>query len=104
MVEFAGWEMPVQYPKGILQEHLWCRAQAGLFDVSHMGQVRIDGAGAAEAFERLVPGNIAGLAEGNARYTTFTAADGGILDDLIVTRSRDGLFVVVNAGCRDADI
>lgn len=104
MVEFAGWEMPVQYPQGILQEHLWCRAQAGLFDVSHMGQVRIVGAGAAGAFERLVPGNIAGLAEGHARYTVLTGDQGGILDDLIATRTADGLFIVVNAGCRDADI
>ena len=104
MVPFAGWDMPVQYPKGILQEHLWCRAHAGLFDVSHMGQLRIEGADAAAAMERLVPGNIEGLAPGNARYTVLTAPDGGILDDLIVTQAGDHLFTVVNAGCRDQDI
>ncbi len=104
MVPFAGWDMPVQYPKGILQEHLWCRAHAGLFDVSHMGQLRIEGADAATAMERLVPGNIEGLAPGNARYTVLTAPDGGILDDLIVTQAGDHLFTVVNAGCRDQDI
>jgi aminomethyltransferase len=104
MVPFAGWDMPVQYPKGILQEHLWCRAHAGLFDVSHMGQLRIEGADAATAMERLVPGNIEGLAAGHARYTVLTNDDGGILDDLIVTRDRDHLFTVVNAGCREQDV
>jgi aminomethyltransferase len=104
MVPFAGWDMPVQYPKGILQEHLWCRAEAGLFDVSHMGQLRIEGAGAATAMERLVPGNIEGLAPGSARYTVLTADDGGILDDLIVTQAGGYLFTVVNAGCRDQDL
>jgi aminomethyltransferase len=104
MVPFAGWDMPVQYPKGILQEHLWCRANAGLFDVSHMGQLRIEGPNAATAMERLVPGNIEGLAEGSARYTVLTNDDGGILDDLIVTRAGDHLFAVVNAGCREQDV
>jgi aminomethyltransferase len=104
MVAFAGWAMPVQYPQGILAEHQWCRAEAGLFDVSHMGQVRIEGTGAPIAFERLVPGNIVGLAPGQARYTLLTNDAGGILDDLIATRTADGLFVVVNAGCRAADI
>lgn len=104
MVDFAGWAMPVHYPQGILQEHQWCRAEAGLFDVSHMGQVRIEGPGAPMALERLVPGNIIGLPPGQARYTVLTDDAGGILDDLIATRTADGLFVVVNAGCRDADI
>ena len=104
MVDFAGWAMPVQYPQGILQEHHWCRTQAGLFDVSHMGQVRIEGDDAAAALERLVPGNIIELAPGRARYTVFTNDAGGILDDLIATRTDQGLFLVVNAGCRDADI
>ena len=104
MVPFAGWDMPVQYPKGILQEHLWCRAHAGLFDVSHMGQLRIEGTDAATAMERLVPGNIEGLASGSARYTVLTASDGGILDDLIITQAGDHLFTVVNAGCRDQDL
>jgi aminomethyltransferase len=104
MVPFAGWEMPVQYPTGILAEHLHCRAAAALFDVSHMGQVRLDGADAAAALERLVPGDIQGLAPGRARYTQFTDETGGILDDLIVSNAGDHLFLVVNAGCRDADV
>lgn len=108
LVPFAGWEMPVQYPAGIIAEHQHCRAAAGLFDVSHMGQVRVAGPGAAAAFERLVPGNIAGLKPGQARYTVFTNAQGGILDDLIVSiaggEAGDELFVVVNAGGREADL
>jgi aminomethyltransferase len=104
MVPFAGWEMPVQYAAGILAEHQHCRAAAALFDVSHMGQVRLDGADAAAALERLVPGDIQGLAPGRARYTQFTNAEGGILDDLIVSHAGDHLFLVVNAGCRDADV
>ena len=104
MVPFAGWEMPVQYPAGILAEHQHCRAAAALFDVSHMGQVRLDGADAAAALERLVPGDIQSLAPGRARYTQFTNEAGGILDDLIVSQAGDHLFLVVNAGCRDADI
>ena len=104
IVDFAGWSLPVQYPAGIMAEHKHCRDKAGLFDVSHMGQVRLRGADAASAFERLVPGNIEGLKVGRARYTVFTNEQGGVLDDLIVSRTEDGLFVVVNAGCRDADI
>jgi aminomethyltransferase len=105
MVPFAGWEMPVQYPPGILAEHLHCRASAALFDVSHMGQVLVSGPGAAAAFERLVPGNIAGLKPGQARYTLFTTETGGILDDLIVSNAGpDRLFVVVNAGGRAVDL
>jgi aminomethyltransferase len=104
VVDFAGWALPVQYPAGIMAEHRHCREQAVLFDVSHMGQVLIHGDGAALAFERLVPGNITGLGEGRARYTLLTNEAGGVLDDLIVARVAGGLFVVVNAGCRDADI
>ena len=106
LVPFAGWEMPVQYPAGIIAEHQHCRASAALFDVSHMGQVRVAGPGAAAAFERLVPGNIAGLKPGQARYTVFTNDAGGILDDLIVSHAGrpDELFVVVNAGGREADL
>jgi aminomethyltransferase len=104
LVPFAGWEMPVQYPAGILAEHLHCRAAAALFDVSHMGQVRLDGADAAAALERLVPADIVGLAPARARYTQFTDPGGGILDDLIVSNAGDHLFLVVNAGCRDADL
>jgi len=104
MVPFAGYEMPVQYASGILAEHLHTRAAAGLFDVSHMGQVRIHGADAAAAFERLVPADIRGLAPLQQRYTQFTDESGGILDDLMTTRLEDGLFVVVNAACKDDDI
>ena len=104
LVPFAGWEMPVQYPAGILAEHRHCRSAAALFDVSHMGQVRLDGAAAALALEELVPGDIQGLAPGRARYTQLTNAAGGILDDLIVSHAGDHLFVVVNAGNRAADL
>ena len=105
MVPFAGWEMPVQYPAGILAEHLHTRSGAGLFDVSHMGQIVITGPDPAAALERLVPGDIQALVPGKARYTVFTDVEGGVLDDLIVTRDApDRLFVVVNAGRFDHDL
>ena len=104
LVPFAGYEMPVRYEAGIMAEHTHTRTAAGLFDVSHMGQLRLTGPGAAEALERLVPGDIAGLTSGAMRYTQFTNEDGGILDDLIATRTDDGLSLVVNASCKDADI
>lgn len=104
MVPFAGWELPVQYPAGILAEHQHCRTAAALFDVSHMGQVRLDGEGAAAALEGLVSADLQSLAPGRARYTQLTDEAGGIRDDLIVSNAGDHLFVVVNAGNRDADI
>lgn len=104
MVPFAGYEMPVQYPLGILKEHLHTRSQAGLFDVSHMGQLRLAGDGADVALERLVSADIVGLQSGRQRYALFTNAAGGILDDLMVTRLDDELALVVNAACKDADI
>lgn len=104
MVPFAGYEMPVQYPAGILAEHNHTRAKASVFDVSHMGQVSLRGDNPAAALETLVPGDIAGLAAGRMRYTMFTNETGGILDDLMVTNVGDYLFLVVNAGCKDADI
>ena len=104
MVEFAGYEMPVQYPAGIMAEHLHTRTQAGLFDVSHMGQVKLSGDGADKALETLVPGEIQALKPGRQRYTLFTNEQGGILDDLMVTRFNDHLFLVVNAGCKGQDI
>jgi aminomethyltransferase len=104
MVPFGGYDMPVQYPMGILGEHNHTRAAAGLFDVSHMGQVTLHGAGAAEALETLVPGDIKALKEGAIRYSMFTNEAGGILDDLMITNRGDRLFVVVNAGCKEADI
>ena len=109
MVPFAGYEMPVQFPDGVLKEHLHCRAAAGLFDVSHMGQVilrpksgRIEDA--ALALERLVPVDVLGLKPGRQRYGPFTADDGGILDDLMIANRGDHLFLVVNAACKAADI
>ena len=102
-VPFAGFSMPVQYPRGVMAEHLWTRENAGLFDVSHMGQVLLP-AGAAEALEALVPVDVLGLDDGRQRYGFFTDAAGGVLDDLMIARVPGGLFVVVNAGCRDADL
>ncbi len=104
LVDFAGWLLPVQYPPGIMAEHRHCRTAAALFDVSHMVQALIRGAGVAEDFERLVPGDIAGLAEGSLRYTLFTNERGGTLDDLIAGRVPEGVFVVANAARRAADL
>jgi aminomethyltransferase len=104
IVDFAGWAMPVQYPAGIMAEHAACRSKAALFDVSHMGQVELRGDSAARALEALVPSSITALPVGKARYTVFTNADGGILDDLIVSNVGDHLFAVVNASMRDQDI
>ncbi|HEY3911757.1 MAG TPA: glycine cleavage system aminomethyltransferase GcvT [Stellaceae bacterium] len=103
MVPFAGYEMPVQYPAGIIAEHLHTRAKAGLFDVSHMGQLRLGGPDPAASFEALVPGDIRGLRPMRMRYTLLLNGDGGILDDLMTTRLDDSLFVVVNAATKDAD-
>jgi len=109
MVPFAGYEMPVQYPMGVLKEHIHTREKAGLFDVSHMGQVIIrpkagDVADAAVAFESLVPVSVLGLKEGRQRYAMFTNDAGGIMDDLMIANRGDHLFVVVNAACKDADL
>jgi aminomethyltransferase len=104
MVAFAGYDMPVSYPAGIIAEHRHCRASAALFDVSHMGQLRLVGGDAAAALETLVPMDIVDLQPSRQRYALFTAEDGGILDDLMVTRRADDLFVVVNAGCKEADL
>lgn len=104
MVDFAGYDMPVRYPAGILKEHRHTREQAGLFDVSHMGQVRLSGPDAAMALESLVPGNIIGLAPFRQRYTVFTNEHGGILDDLMVTNAGDHLLLVVNAACKQQDV
>lgn len=104
MVPFAGYEMPVQYPDGIKQEHLHTRAHAGLFDVSHMGQIGLRGAGAAQALEQLVPVDVIDLAPGRQRYALFTNDTGGVLDDLMITNAGDHLFLVVNAACKQQDI
>jgi len=103
MVPFAGYAMPVSYPQGILAEHRQCRESAVLFDVSHMGQLRLTGEDAAAALETLVPVDIVGLAPGKQRYALFTDDAGGILDDLMVTRRADHLFLIVNAACKEAD-
>jgi aminomethyltransferase len=111
IVPFAGYEMPVQFRDGIIAEHLHTRTAAGLFDVSHMGQAVISGRNheaAAKALERLVPGDLLGLAPGRIRYTQFTNASGGIRDDLMISRpldpAQDGrLVLVVNASRKDAD-
>ncbi|MBS7690608.1 glycine cleavage system aminomethyltransferase GcvT [Pseudomonas lalucatii] len=105
MVPFAGYDMPVQYPLGVMKEHLHCRDAAGLFDVSHMGQIVLRGADAAQALETLVPVDIIDLPVGMQRYAMFTDANGGILDDLMVARLADDcLFLVVNAACKDQDL
>jgi len=108
MVPFAGYNMPVQYQEGVMQEHLHCREKAGLFDVSHMGQVilRHDGGykEAAAALETLVPVDLLGLGLNRQRYGFFTNARGGILDDLMIANRGDHLFLVVNAACKGDDI
>ncbi len=109
MVPFAGYDMPVQYPAGVMKEHLHTRTEAGIFDVSHMGQVIVKAKSgsyedAALALESLVPVDILGLAEGRQRYGFFTDDSGCILDDLMITHLDDHLFIVVNASCKEADL
>ena len=104
MVPFAGYDMPVQYPLGVLKEHLHTRAHAGLFDVSHMGQVELHGPDAAKALETLVPVDVLGIAAGKQRYALFTNEQGGILDDLMIFNTGSYLHVVVNAACKSQDI
>ncbi|TWI33854.1 glycine cleavage system aminomethyltransferase GcvT [Paracoccus sulfuroxidans] len=104
MVPYAGWEMPVQYPLGVMAEHLHTRAHAGLFDVSHMGQIILRGADAAAVLETLVPADIQGLAPGRQRYGLFTGPEGGILDDLMIANKGDHLLLVVNASRAEHDL
>jgi aminomethyltransferase len=107
MVPFAGYDMPVQYPLGVMKEHQHTRTKAGLFDVSHMGQVILRGAdytSTARALERLIPMDVQGLAEGRQRYGFFTNDAGGILDDLMFANRSDHIFMVVNAACKTADV
>ncbi len=105
MVPFAGYDMPVQYPLGVMKEHVHTREKAGLFDVSHMGQAKLIAhrGDAAVLFEELVPGGITSLKDGFMRYTQLTDDKGGILDDLMATRFGDALWLVVNAACKDTD-
>ena len=109
MVPFAGYELPVNYPAGILREHLHVRSAAGLFDVSHMGQIAVRPrtgslADAAVALERLIPIDVVGLKPGRQRYGFLTNDAGGILDDLMVANRSDHLLLVVNAACKEADL
>ena len=108
MVPFAGYEMPVQYPAGVMKEHLHTRAAAGLFDVSHMGQVILQPKGSYEALalglEALMPVDVLSVVPGRQRYGLFTNETGGILDDLMFANRGDHIFVVVNAACKGADI
>jgi aminomethyltransferase len=108
MVPFAGYEMPVQYASGVMKEHLHTRASAGLFDVSHMGQIALRAKSekvgdAAAALERLVPQDVVAIAPGRQRYAQFTNDDGGILDDLMIANFGSHLFLVVNAACKAED-
>jgi len=104
MVPFAGYEMPVSYPLGIKKEHIHTREKAGLFDVSHMGQIRLVGKNAKKVLESLVPVDIIDLPLMKLRYALFTNKDGGVMDDLMVTNlGDDSLFLVVNAACKEAD-
>jgi aminomethyltransferase len=109
MVDFAGYDMPLSYPAGILKEHLHTRSAAGLFDVSHMGQIVVRPRtgklpDAAAALETLMPMDVVGLPEGRQRYALLTAEDGGILDDLMVANRGDHFLLVVNAACKEDDL
>ncbi|MFK7975946.1 MAG: glycine cleavage system aminomethyltransferase GcvT [Halioglobus sp.] len=105
MVPFAGYDMPVQYALGIIKEHQHTRAAAGLFDVSHMGQLVIEGSGAVDMLESVVPVDIKGLEIGRQAYALLTNEQGGVLDDLMIARwSNDKFFLVVNAACKVEDI
>ncbi|MFQ5660623.1 MAG: glycine cleavage system aminomethyltransferase GcvT [Gammaproteobacteria bacterium] len=105
IVSFAGYELPLQYPDGIIKEHRHTREQAGLFDVSHMGQVVVAGSGIAGALEKLIPVDLEALAINQQAYTVFTNEQGGIMDDMIVTRRAvDEFFLVVNAACKTQDL
>jgi aminomethyltransferase len=103
MVAFAGYSMPVSYPAGIIAEHRHCRSSAALFDVSHMGQIRLVGDDAAAALESILPADVLDLGVGKQRYSYFTNSNGGILDDLMITRRESDLLLIVNASCKAAD-
>ena len=105
MGEFAGYDMPLYYGEGVVKEHEWVRAQAGLFDVSHMGQITLSGKGTTAFLETITPSSFSNLPAGRAKYTVLTNEKGGIIDDLIITRQGDeDYFAVINAGCKDKDI
>jgi aminomethyltransferase len=105
MVSFAGYQMPIQYASGIVHEHLHCRSHAGLFDVSHMGQVSVVGRDAARQLETLMPVDLEVMAVGQQCYSVLTNEQGGVIDDLIIARhAREHFALVVNAGCKDEDV
>ncbi|NCT41805.1 MAG: glycine cleavage system aminomethyltransferase GcvT [Alphaproteobacteria bacterium] len=105
MGEFAGYDMPLYYGEGVIKEHEWVRSHCGLFDVSHMGQITIEGEGVAQFLEKLTPSAFQPKAHGRAQYTVLLNEEGGIIDDLIITRIDDNkFFAVINAGCKDKDI
>ncbi|CAM4076418.1 glycine cleavage system aminomethyltransferase GcvT [Vreelandella rituensis] len=104
MVPFAGYEMPVQYPMGVKKEHEHTRKACGLFDVSHMGQIKFSGDNAAQALETLIPSDLVGLEVGAQRYGLFISTEGGILDDLMCVNAGDHFYLVVNAACKDQDV
>ncbi len=99
---FAGYDMPLYYKEGVLKEHEWVRTHAGLFDVSHMGQIYLEGPGVVPFLERITPSNFAKTGHNVAKYTVLTNDAGGIIDDLIITRVNDTkFFSVINAGCKE---
>ncbi|MBK0394130.1 glycine cleavage system aminomethyltransferase GcvT [Ramlibacter sp. CrO1] len=104
MVPFAGYSMPVQFPAGLIAEHRQTREAAGLFDVSHMGQLRLEGPDAAAAFETLVPVDVIGLGVDKQRYGLLLTDEGTIVDDLMMVNRGDHLFVIVNGACKDGDL
>ncbi|MBE0469087.1 MAG: glycine cleavage system aminomethyltransferase GcvT [Methyloprofundus sp.] len=101
MVSFAGYHMPIQYPAGIIKEHLHCRSLAGLFDISHMGQCLVSGDNIVAQLDKLVPSDIINLSTGEQRYTVLTNPAGGIIDDLIISRLDDSFMLVFNAACKE---
>ncbi|MFN3701747.1 MAG: glycine cleavage system aminomethyltransferase GcvT [Alphaproteobacteria bacterium] len=105
MGEFAGYDMPLYYNEGVIKEHEWVRSHAGIFDVSHMGQITLHGEGVVDFLERLTPSDFKSKSHGRAQYTVLLNEQGGIIDDLIITRvADDRFFAVINAGCKDKDI
>ena len=105
MGEFAGYDMPLYYDEGVIKEHEWVREHCGIFDVSHMGQITIEGEGVAEFLEKLTPSAFQPKAHGRAQYTVLLNEQGGIIDDLIITRMTDDkFFAVINAGCKEKDM
>lgn len=104
MVDFGGWDMPVQYPAGVIEEHMRCRTKAGLFDVSHMGEIWVDGPGAIDFVNRLTTNDVTQLMNGQAQYSALTNEHGGVVDDLLVYRfAAEKLMLVINAGTTEKD-